>query len=156
MDTSASIKRSPLKFFILVYALSIPLWAIGTIVKVGGLPLDIPVTDLVATFTPLMAASILVYREERPGGVRRLLKRAFDYARIKQKIWYLPTILLMPVIYLPIYGAMRLMGLSLPEETHIPFMTMPILLLRSLSQLQVRSWVIWDMPSILCKIGGVH
>ena len=50
-DTSA--KKSPLKFFILVYALSIPLWTINVIFPIK-LPVDnLPVTDIVATFTPI-------------------------------------------------------------------------------------------------------
>ncbi|KCZ71503.1 hypothetical protein ANME2D_02234 [Candidatus Methanoperedens nitroreducens] len=69
----------------------------------------------------------LVYREEKPGGIRRLLKRAFDYKRIKQKLWYVPIIFLMPLLYLLTYGVMRLIGLPLPPETRILFLTIPIL-----------------------------
>ena len=46
--------------------------------KVKGLPDNLPVTDIGVTFVPLIAASILVYREEKFGGVKRLLRRAFD------------------------------------------------------------------------------
>ena len=64
MITSASSKRSPLLFFVLVYALSIPLWVLNVIYPMQ-IPVDnLPVTDIVATFTPMVAASILVYREE--------------------------------------------------------------------------------------------
>jgi hypothetical protein len=52
-------------------------------VKVDGLPDSLPVTDIGATFVPLIAASILVYREEKLAGVKRLLRRAVDYRRIK-------------------------------------------------------------------------
>ena len=92
-------------------------------VKVEGLPDNLPVTDIGATFVPLIAASILVYREEKLGGVRKLLKRAFDYKRIKQKIWYVPIIFLMPLLYILTYGIMRLIGLPLPAEWHIPLLT---------------------------------
>ncbi len=87
-------------------------------VKVEGLPDNLPVTDIGAVFVPLIAASILVYREEKLGGVRRLLKRAFDYKRIKQTIWYVPIVFLMPFLYLLTYGVMRLIGLLLPAEWH--------------------------------------
>lgn len=71
-------KRSPLLFFVLVYALSIPLWVLNLIYPMN-LPVDnLPVTDIVATFTPVVAASILVYREEGFGEVKNLLKRTFD------------------------------------------------------------------------------
>ena len=92
-------------------------------VKVEGLPDNLPVTDIGATFVPLIAATILVYREEKFGGVKRLLKRAFDYKRIKQKIWYVPIIFLMPLLLLLTYGVMRLIGLPLPAEWHIPLLT---------------------------------
>ncbi len=126
MNTSASPKRSPLAFFVLVFALTIPFWALSTIVKVEGLPDNLPVTDIGATFVPLIAASILIYREEKLGGVKTLLKRVFDYKRIKKKIWYVPIIFLMPLLYVLTYGVMRLIGLPLPSEWHIPLLT-PIL-----------------------------
>lgn len=94
MNIGASSKRSPLKFFVLVYAITIPFWVLSTMVKVEGLPDYLPVTDIGAVFAPTIAASILVYREEKLGGVKRLLKRAFDYKRIKQKIWYVPSIII--------------------------------------------------------------
>ena len=83
MNTNESSERSPLIFFILVFALSIPFWVLNIIFPMN-LPVDnLPVTDIGATFVPLIAASILVYREEKFRGVRKLWKRAFDYKRIK-------------------------------------------------------------------------
>ncbi len=95
-------------------------------VKVEGLPDNLPVTDIGATFVPLIAASILVYREDKFGGVKRLLKRAFDYKRIKQKIWYVPIIFLMPLLFLLTYAVMRLIRLPLPAEWHIPLLAIPL------------------------------
>ncbi len=92
-------------------------------VKVAGLPDNLPVTDIGATFVPLIAALLLVYREEKFGGVKQLLKRAFDYQRIKQKLWYVPIIFLTPLLYLLTYGVMRLIGLPLRAEWHIPLLT---------------------------------
>ncbi|MBC6430634.1 CPBP family intramembrane metalloprotease [Nostoc sp. HG1] len=122
MYTSTSSNKSPLKFFLLVFALAIPLWVIGTMVKVKGLPLDVPVTDFIAAFIPLIAACILVYKEEGTIGIKSLLKRVFDFSRIRQKIWYLPVIFLMPIIYLLIYGVMHLFRLPLPIGVEIPFL----------------------------------
>lgn len=127
MNNSISSKRSPLRFFILTFALATPFWILNSVVKVEGLPLDIPVTDLALAFMPAMAAAILIYREEGPDGVRRLLKRVFDYKRIEQKIWYVPIALLAPLMYLLIYVAMRLMRLSLPAEPYTPSLTLPLL-----------------------------
>jgi hypothetical protein len=46
--------------------------------------------------------------------VIELLKRSFDYRRIRAKVWYVPTVLLMPGIAILAYGLMRLMQLPLP------------------------------------------
>jgi uncharacterized protein len=67
MKTSESPKRSPLTFFLLTLALATPFCVLSTMVKVEGLPLDIPVTDIALGFMPLTSAAILVYRGERPG-----------------------------------------------------------------------------------------
>lgn len=118
-----SSKRSPLKFFILVYALSIPLWTINVIFPIK-LPVDnLPVTDIVATFTPMIVASILVYRDERLLGVKNLLKRAFDYKRITKKVWYVPIIILIPFIYVLTYVIMYLVGLPVPTVWNLPILT---------------------------------
>lgn len=109
--------RSPLRFFVLVFALSIPIWLIQ--------PRDWPISASVGA--PLIAALILVYREEGGGGVRRLLSRVFDQRRIRKGIWYGPIILLMPVVYLLTYGVMSLMGLPLPDEPYFPFLLIPLL-----------------------------
>ena len=110
MNTGASSKRSPVLFFTLVYALSIPFWVLNIIFPIK-LPLDnLPVTDIAATFAPTIAALILVYREEKLFGVRKLLRRTFDYKRITRKIWYIPIIFLMPLIYVLTYWIMRLVA----------------------------------------------
>jgi uncharacterized protein len=111
--TIAARSRSPLKFFLLVFALSIPLWLIGAVTRLQLLP-DLPVSALMA-FCPLIAATILVYRESKIVGVTELLKRSFDYKRIGAKVWYIPIILLMPGVMVLTYGLMLLMGLRIPS-----------------------------------------
>lgn len=70
MNTSVPSKRSPFLFFVLVFTLSIPFWALDVFYPMN-LPVDnLPVTDIGATFLPLIAASILVYREDKLCGVR--------------------------------------------------------------------------------------
>ena len=120
-------KKSPLKFFLLVYGLSIPLWMVETMVNVKGLPLDIPITDILAAFTPLIAACVLVYKEEGRGGIKKLLLRIFDFSRIKQKIWYVPIIFLPFLIYLLIYVVIRLLGLPIPSGFYISLISIPFL-----------------------------
>lgn len=104
--------RSPRAFFMLVLALSIPIWLIGSVWPLELLP-GLPVSSFMV-LCPVMAAAMLVYRENKRAGVVRLFKRAFDYKRVEAKVWYLPAIFLRPGIALSAYGVMRLMRMPLP------------------------------------------
>ena len=55
------------------------------------------------------------------------MRRVFDQERIEPKIWYVPTIFLLPVIFLLIYEVTRLTGLPLPDKQHIPLLMIPLL-----------------------------
>jgi CAAX protease family protein len=122
----ASRSRAPLKFFLLVFALSVPFWLIGAALGGQILP-GLPVSALGA-FCPLAAASILVYRKNKTEGVKELLKRAFDYKRIKAKVWYAPIVLLMPGVMVLTYGLMRLTGAPLPIP-QFPVLAAPVMFL---------------------------
>ncbi len=111
-NMSVPPSRSPLVFFVLVFALTIPFWVIGAVTGLHILP-GLPVSGL-ATFCPALAALILVRRENKGAGTAMLLKRAFDYKRIKAKIWYAPILLLMPLVMVLSYGIMRLAGTPVP------------------------------------------
>jgi len=111
-NTITARRRSPLKFFLSVFALSLPFWLAGALTTLQLLP-GLPVSALMF-FCPVTAALILVYRENKTAGVTELLKRSFDYKRIRAKIWYAPIILLMPGVMVLSYGLMRLMGVPLP------------------------------------------
>ena len=73
MTTSTSLNRSPLTFFVLVFALALPFWLLGALVTHVPLPINLPVSAL-QFVCPIIAAFILVSREEQPGGIKRLLK----------------------------------------------------------------------------------
>lgn len=112
LRTVASNRRSPLTYFALTIALSIPFWVAGAMTNFQLLP-AIPVSAL-GFLCMVGAASILVYRENGLESVAELLKRSFDVKRVRANLWYLPTILLMPCIMVLSYVAMRLMGVPLP------------------------------------------
>lgn len=115
MNTGTSSKRSPLKFFLLVFALSAPFWLMGPIAEEKlPLPFNLPVGALVLV-CPMIAALILIYRENGANGVRQLLMRSFDFKRIQSKIWYVPIFFLMPSIIVLEYGLMKLMGVPIPN-----------------------------------------
>ncbi len=173
---SISVKRSPIKFFLMVFGLSIPIWIIERFVNIKGLPLDIPVMEIFAAFTPLVTACILVGKEEGKGSVKKLLKRIFDFSRIKQKRWYWAIIFLPFLIYLLIYVVMHSMGLSLPEKVNVPLLNVLLLFILffmgaiaeevgymgyAIDPMQARwsalkasfimglPWAIWHYPSII-------
>ena len=105
--------RSPLAYFVLTFALSIPFWVVGAVSQMQLLP-SIPISALMIV-VPVTAALIFVYRENKTAGVKALLKRAFDFQRVKFTIWYVPTILLMPGIMVSSYVVMRIAGVTLPN-----------------------------------------
>ena len=118
--------RPVLPFFLLVFALSLPFWLVGAVTGLQLLP-GLPVGALQA-FCPLVAASILVYRENKTAGWKKLLKRAFDCKRVEAKVWYVPVVLLMPGVAVLAYGVMRVMGWPLPPP-QLPVLAAPGILL---------------------------
>ena len=89
--------------------------------------LDFSTVDILAAFTPILAASLLVYKEEGRSGVTILLKRIFDFSRITKKIWYVPVILLPFLIYFLIYIILYLIGVPLPDNIQIHFKSISFL-----------------------------
>ncbi len=112
LNSVASMNRSPFAYFILMFALSIPFWIAGALSNIQLLP-ALPVSAL-EVLCMVGAASILVYRENGLTSVVELLKRSFDFQRVRAKIWYVPTLLLMPCIMVLSYTTMRLMGVPIP------------------------------------------
>ncbi|MCC6457528.1 MAG: CPBP family intramembrane metalloprotease [Caldilineaceae bacterium] len=124
---STSASKTPWRFFLLVFVLSVPFWLIGPILEQflgDGIPLNLPMSALMFA-APIIAAVILVYREDGSGGVKQLLKRVVDFRRIKRKIWYLPIFCLMPLIFLLAYGMMAVSGASLPDDPQLPLAMVP-------------------------------
>ena len=123
MNTNESKDRSLLNFVLLVFALSVPLWVIGAIYydvqlfpgfHLFQLPLGMPA----------VAALILISRESGKDGVLALLKRTYDFRKIKSKIWYLPILLIYPSIGFLDTVIQRISGTSIPA----PQFSLPILL----------------------------
>jgi len=105
-----------IKFFLLVFALSIPFWILGTTARefTKSLPVKLPISALMAV-CPALAALLLVAKESKLRGVQALLKRVFDGKKVRDKRWFLLIIFLMPVVMLLAYGLMQLAGPPLPE-----------------------------------------
>ena len=110
-------------FFLLLLLLSLPFYALGA--AGGRLPIAtfFPMSALMA-FVPSAAALILVCRARGVSGAKAFLGRALDYRRIEGVEWLLTPLLLMPVLYLVAYGALRLVGRALPDVQFYPIAEM--------------------------------
>jgi membrane protease YdiL (CAAX protease family) len=108
----------PWLFFVLVYGLSAPFWILGGQLKNSVLPDNLPVSDIGAVLAPTVAAMILRFREAGSSGVRELFRRILDYGRIRNKRWLLVAILVMPLLYVVTYLAMRVLGYPVATEWH--------------------------------------
>ena len=115
MRIKASRERSLVNFFLLLFGLSIPCWVLGAIYDVQILPgfklFQLPLG------MPMVAALILVYRENGIIGVIQLLKRTYDVRRIKNKIWLLPILLVFPSIGFLNYWIVRVGGTPIQSPT---------------------------------------
>jgi membrane protease YdiL (CAAX protease family) len=110
--------RAPFAFVVLLVAISVPFW-LAAAFSGGELLPGLPVSALMAV-CPVIAASALVYREERGPGVARLLKRSFDYDRVRPRSWFVVIVLLAPAMTAATYWIMRRLGLPLPPPRISP------------------------------------
>lgn len=111
--TTTRPRRSPRAFFLLVFALAVPFWLLGALVATPeGAPVALPLSAL-QLVCPFLAAALLVYRDSGGTGLRRLLARAVSPRGITPA-WYIPSLLLVPAIYLLAHGIQRLLGRPVP------------------------------------------
>lgn len=104
-------------FFLLVLLLSVPFWVLGAIVgeiPKEVLPIDLPIAALM-TFTPMMAAVVLIYRRDGGAAARRFLARAVDVRRVIGIGWFVAAAALMPAALALEYLVLRAFGVALPE-----------------------------------------
>lgn len=125
MLSSTSSRRRPLAFIGLVVACSMPFYLLGAVID-RDLPFNLPIGALMFV-APTLAASILVYRDEGMPAVRQLLRRPADVRRIGSTRWLIPTVLLLPAIYLASWWVMRLTDRSLPDPD-IPIVLVPLVI----------------------------
>jgi len=120
-------------FFVLTFLVSVLLWPVGVFVhrllQKGTTPYV--VVDLAwhvaLACMPMAAALILARREAGREGVGKLLGRPFDRGRITRKIWYLPVLLLFPLLMIIEYGLLSLSGASLPGLLRPSILLVPVL-----------------------------
>ena len=112
-------KNHPLAFFVLVYTMSAPFWIISIRQGKSGLPDNIPITDIGATLSPVVAACILIYWENGRSGLKKYLCRVFDYTRIGRKRWLITAVFFLPGLYVITYIAMRLARLPVAQQLNL-------------------------------------
>jgi membrane protease YdiL (CAAX protease family) len=66
-----------------------------------------------SVLAPLGAASYLTYKKSGWKAVKKLLGRAFDYKRIKEKKGYVLALLLMPILFLISWGTANILEMEL-------------------------------------------
>jgi uncharacterized protein len=135
--------RSPVRFFVVVFALSTPFWLLGVVTR-RQLSADLPISSFIWV-CPAVAASILVYRESGTAGVANLPRRSLDYKRTRAKGWYAFIVALMPSVFALTYGVMRLLRLPLPTVRFLPLAALGVFSATS-SPASSRSWAGRDTP----------
>jgi membrane protease YdiL (CAAX protease family) len=105
-------KHSALPFFILVFALSLPFWSLGSTSHWQFFP-GIPISAL-SVVCPSLAAIICTYRDHALAGVPDLLKRSVDLRSIKP-IWLLPILFLIPATSIVAFVSLQVLGMPLPH-----------------------------------------
>ena len=98
-ETGNSKTKSILLFFVLTYIISWPFFILAALAVQGILPAELEYMWYTGAAAPLIVALILVYKEKKGEGVKNLFRRAFKI-KISKKSWYIPTLFLLPVIFL--------------------------------------------------------
>ncbi len=109
---------SPIVLFILIFALSVPFYVLGT---AGGRMPSIPMLPASAlmAFVPMIAALVLVYRQRGASAAAALLKSAVDISRLDFNsfrciAWILIALLFMPAVCVAELAVLCVSGSTLP------------------------------------------
>ncbi len=147
--------RSPQAFFLLVFTLSVPFWVAGALTPIQLLP-AIPVSAL-GLLSVVGAASLLVYRANGLAGLWEYLKRAFDLTRVRNKLWYVPSLLLMPCIMVLSYVVMRRMGVELPAPEFSLSITLRLSLVFFLAAIgEELGWMGYAIDPLQARFGSLR
>lgn len=110
----------------LVFVLSTPVyWLGGRQILPASLHLYAP-SFVFASAIPLLLANLFILRERGGEGVRRLWANLFDLKRIKDRRWFVPIMLLMPVTLAATYLLQTFFGKPIPDP-RFPVLAAPLL-----------------------------
>ena len=116
--------ESVVTYFVLVFLLSFPFWALSMISSRQLLP-GLPISALGA-FTPALATFILIHKKEKLLGVSRLVRQSCDPNRINNRNWYFAIIFVNPFIAVVAYWLMQAAGRSLPNPAPLTLAIFPM------------------------------
>lgn len=149
-NTSPQKHRSLFRFFVLVFVFSFPIWLFGAISPLELMP-GVPIASLM-TFCPMIAASVLVYREGGFSSFVGLLGRSLDAKRPRPWVWYVPAIFIMPAIMFLTYGLMRIFDLPLPDPqfpVYRALVMLPVFFIAALGE--ETGWTGYAMEPLLLR-----
>lgn len=126
MTAQESLQRSVISYLITLLLLTIPFWILGYVSDrlPGYILMNLPSSAL-STFVPLIAALILIYRQDNGQGIKPFFRWMFEYRSLRKKLWLFPILLTMPFLLWLSYVAMRLIGMELPEP-ELPILFLPL------------------------------
>ena len=103
----------PLRFFFLVFLLSVPFYLLGMAgARLIGLAL-LPASALMA-IVPMIAASTLIFHRRGAGGLSTWCREMLRSSRRGLPVWYLTACLFIPVVSILEFAVLRLSGSALP------------------------------------------
>ncbi len=120
-------KASITSFFVLTIIFTLPAYVLITLTGLNIILSPEMVFSLIplSVIAPICAALVLTYRKDGWIGVKKLLKRSFDYKRVINKKWYWPTLLLMPLFFSLVLGVSYLFDQEL-AAAQMPLIAAPI------------------------------
>lgn len=111
--SSARTRGSVVWFFALVFVVGLPFWLLGALTGSELMP-GLPIAALMAV-CPAAAALIIELKGGGAVAASALLKRAFDFERVKSKVWYAPVLLLPAAVCAMTFGFLRVTGTPVPD-----------------------------------------
>jgi hypothetical protein len=129
-NTTPSKNKSLLIFFLLTFIFALPSY-----ILVGLASENVIFSpEMAFAFVPLLAlapigaALLLTFKENGWDGAKELLGRSFDHKRVAYKIWYVPTLFLLPLLFILALGVAVLVGQPLMAAL-FPVVALPVVFL---------------------------
>ena len=141
---------SPVAFFLLCGALGVPIFIFAGVQVFPNISLF-----NFGAFLPAATALILAYWKNRAAGVIELLRRSFDYKRIKSRIWYVPIFLLWPCIVLIQCGLALVSGVPVSSPHFSPWMPLVIVILFIAALCEELGWMGYAFEPMQERFGAL-